>query len=241
MRPAAQPSVAWRVLVRHAAERVASVRVRVIKNEHSCLSIDDGGGTLVIDPGSFSGRLVDLENVSAVVITHEHPDHWTPEHLADLRSRFPEAPVYGPAGVAAAVAASTAGTVVEVVAPGGVREAGGFRLEFFGGTPAEIHRTLPRVDNVGVLVNGRLFHPGDSLEPPGVPVELLATPAGAPWLKIGETMDFVAEVAPKQAIAIHEAVLSEAGLRIAEARITGAVESVGGAYVQLRAGDALDI
>lgn len=215
--------------------------VKITKHEHACLSVDDGPGTLVIDPGSFSGRLVDLENVRAVVVTHEHPDHWTPEHIADLRQRFPEAPVYGPAGVAAAVAASDAGDVVEVVAPGDVREVDGFRLEFFGGTHAEIHRSLPRVDNVGVLVNGRLFHPGDSLVAPGVPVELLAAPAGAPWLKIGETMDFVVEVAPKQAIAIHDAVLSEAGLRISEARITGAVESVGGSYVQLRAGDALEI
>uniref|UniRef100_UPI003B3B9314 MBL fold metallo-hydrolase n=1 Tax=Pseudactinotalea sp. TaxID=1926260 RepID=UPI003B3B9314 len=161
--------------------------------------------------------------------------------VSDLRQRCPEASVYGPAGVAAAVAASDVGDVVEIIAPGDVREVGGFRLEFFGGTHAEIHRTLPRVDNVGVLVDGRLFHPGDSLEAPGVPVELLAAPAGAPWLKIGEAMDFVVAVAPKQAIAMHDAVLSEAGLRISEARITGAIESVGGTYVQLRAGDALEI
>lgn len=213
--------------------------MKITKHEHACLAVDGDGGTLVIDPGSFSGRLVDLEAVRAVVITHEHADHWTPEHVADLRQRFPEAPIYGPAGVAAAVAASEAGDVVEAVAPGDIREVGGFRLEFFGGTHAEIHRTLPRVDNVGVLIDGRLYHPGDSLVAPGVPVEILAAPAGAPWLKIGETMDFVLEVAPKQAIAIHDAVLSEAGLRISEARITGAVESVGGTYVQLRAGDAV--
>lgn len=213
--------------------------MKITKHEHSCLAVDVAGSTLVIDPGSFSGRLVDLENLQAVVLTHEHADHWTPEHVSDLHQRFPDAPIYGPAGVAAAVAASEAGDVVEVVAPGDVREVGALRLQFFGGTHAQIHRSLPRVDNVGVLVNETLFHPGDSLQAPGVPVEVLAAPAGAPWLKIGETMDFVVEVAPKQAIAIHEAVLSEAGLRISEARITDAVESVGGRYVQLRAGDAL--
>ena len=110
-----------------------------------------------------------------------------------------------------------------------------------GGVHAEIHRSMPRVDNVGVLVDGRLYHPGDSFALPGMPVEVLAAPAGAPWLKIGETMDFVAEVAPAQAIAIHDAVLSEAGLRLSEARITGAVESVGGQYVQLRPGDAVTL
>lgn len=216
--------------------------MRIIKHEHACLSVHhDDGGTVVIDPGSFSGRLVDLEDVRAVVVTHEHGDHWTPEHLADLRQRFPDAPILGPAGVAAAVAATEIGDVIDVVTPGDEREIGGFRLAFFGGTHAEIHRSLPRVDNVGVLVDDRLFHPGDSLEPPGVAVELLAAPAGAPWLKIGETMDFVVAVSPKQAIAIHDAVLSEAGLRIAEARITGAIESVGGDYVQLRPGDSLTL
>lgn len=214
--------------------------MRITKHEHACLSVHhDDGGTLLIDPGSFSGRLVDLEDLRVVVVTHEHGDHWTPEHLIDLRRRFPEAPILGPRGVADAVAASEAGDVVEVVAPGESRETGGFTLEFFGGTHAEIHRTLPRVDNVGVLVDGRLFHPGDSLERPGVPVEVLAAPAGAPWLKLGETMDFVVEVAPQQVIAIHDAVLSEAGMRIAEARIRGAAESIGGRYVQLRPSDAL--
>jgi len=213
--------------------------MRITKHEHACLEVShDDGATLVIDPGSFSGRLTDVENVVGVVITHEHGDHWTLEHIGDLLTRFPGAVVLGPAGVAAAVAATDLGDVVEVVAPGDVREVGGFRLEFFGGIHAEIHRSLPRVDNVGVLVDGVLFHPGDSLEAPGVPVQVLAAPAGAPWLKIGETMDFVVEVAPQQAIAIHEAVLSEAGLKIGEARITGAIESVGGQYVQLRAGDA---
>lgn len=227
---------AWRV----GGGRFATMRI--MKHEHACLEVShDDGATLVIDPGSFSGRLTDVENVVAVVITHEHADHWTAEHVADLRTRFPEAMVLGPAGVAAAVAASDVGDVVDVVAPGDGREIGGFRLEFFGGTHAEIHRSLPRVDNVGVLVDGVLFHPGDSLDPPGVPVQVLAAPAGAPWLKIGETMDYVVAVAPKQALAIHEAVLSEAGLAISEARITGAVESVGGQYVQLRAGDAFEV
>lgn len=216
--------------------------MRITKHEHACLEVvHDDGATLVIDPGMFSGRLVDVENVVAVVVTHEHGDHWTAEHLADLRRRFPDAPVLGPAGVAAAVAATDLGDVVKVVAPGDVREVAGFRLEFFGGVHAEIHRTMPRVDNVGVLVDGVLFHPGDSLEAPGVPVEVLATPAAAPWLKIGEVMDYVAAVQPVRAIAIHDSLLSEAGMRMSEARITGSVESVGGRYVQLRPGDAFTV
>lgn len=216
--------------------------MRITKHEHACLEVThDDGATLVIDPGSFSGRLTDVTDVRAVVITHEHPDHWTAEHLTDLRTRFPEAPILGPAGVAAAVADALGEDVVEVVAPGDVREVGGFRLELFGGTHAEIHRTVPRPDNVGVLVDGTLFHPGDSLELPGVDVPVLAAPAGAPWLKLGEAIDYVLDVAPQTMIAIHDSVLSEAGLRLHEGRLAAAVESIGGRYVQLRPGDAVDL
>lgn len=212
--------------------------MRITKGEHACVLLGNDVGTLVIDPGSFSARLTEVSDVVGVVVTHEHADHWTPEHLADLRARFPDAPVLGPAGTAAAV-----GDVVEVdvVAPGDVREVGGFALSFHGGTHAEIHRSLPRPDNVGVLVDGRLFHPGDSLELPEVDVEILAAPAGAPWLKIGEAIDFVTAIAPAHTFAIHEAVLSEAGLQISTARIRAAVEAVGGQHHVLRPGDTIEL
>ena len=46
---------------------------------------------------------------------------------------------------------------------------------------AAIHPDLPPgVPNVGYLVGGRLFHPGDALTKPAEPVEVLAVPAGAP-------------------------------------------------------------
>lgn len=208
--------------------------MRITKHEHACLEIArDDGATLIIDPGSFSGRLTDVENVVAVVITHEHGDHWTAEHLADLRGRFPDAVVLGPAGVV-----RVAGDVVEAVAPGEVREAGGFRLEFFGGLHAQIHASIPQVDNVGVLVDGALYHPGDSLDAPGVPVDVLAAPVGGPWLKFGETMDLVLTARPRLVLAIHESHLSESGMKLSERLLASTVESVGGQYVQLRPGDA---
>jgi len=212
--------------------------MRITKHEHACLEIiRDDAATLVIDPGSFSGRLTDVENVAAVVITHEHGDHWTAEHVADLRGRFPDTVVLGPAGVVEA----TGDGVVEVVAPGDAREAGGFRLEFFGGLHAQIHPSMPQVDNVGVLVDGMLYHPGDSVEAPGAPVDVLAVPVGGPWLKLGEAMDLVLAVRPRLVLAIHESHLSESGMKLAERLLAGTVEGVGGRYVQLRPGDAFEV
>ena len=82
----------------HAARTLGGMRIT--KLEHSCLIVEDGGDTLVIDPGSFT-RPVDADGVVAVVITHEHPDHWTPDQLRGILDRNPEAVVFGPAGVVA--------------------------------------------------------------------------------------------------------------------------------------------
>ena len=83
----------------------------------------------------------------------------------------------------------------------------------FGRDHAAVHPDVPVVPNVGYLVGGRLFHPGDALTEPGEPVELLAVPAGAPWLKLADAVDYLRRVGPRVAVPVHEKVLSEAGIR----------------------------
>ncbi len=92
-----------------------------------------------------------------------------------------------------------------------------------------------------MLVNERFYYPGDSYTVPDVPVALLAAPAGAPWLKIGEVMDFVLEVAPRATFAVHDAPLSAMGLGMAHARIEGAVKEGGGEHHRLAVGDSVEV
>jgi hypothetical protein len=70
--------------------------------------------------------------------------------------------------------------------------------------PARLLLDIPVVPNVGYLVGGRLFHRGDAFTPPGRPVEVLAVPAGAPWLKVSEPIDYLHQVRPKVAVPVHE-------------------------------------
>jgi len=105
-----------------------------------------------------------------------------------------------------------------------------------------IHSSIPIVDNVGVLVNDALYYPGDSFTvPEGVEVDVLAAPVGAPWLKIGEAIDFVLAVRPRRAFATHEMVLSTAGKAMGGDRLKWAAEQGGGEYVALEPGDTLDL
>jgi len=197
--------------------------------------VDIDGDRLIIDPGSWTRSVADLTDVLAVVITHEHADHWTDAQLAAIREANPSVRFFGPEGVAIAVPDHP----IERVREGDVVEVGPFRLEFFGEKHAVIHSSMPIVDNVGVLVNDTLYYPGDSYTVPGRLVEVLAVPTGAPWLKIGDVMDFVLEVAPRRAFPVHDAPLSEIGLQMAHARERWATEQGGGVFAVLQPGESM--
>ncbi|WP_150306823.1 MBL fold metallo-hydrolase [Planctomonas psychrotolerans] len=212
--------------------------MRLTKFEHSCLLLESGGKKLFVDPGSFTTPLTETANTVAVVITHEHPDHWTPEQLTRILDMNPDIPIFAPAGVAAAAE----DFAITVVAPGDTIDADPFTLRFFGGQHAVIHPSIPTIDNVGVLVNDSLYYAGDAFTvPEGVAVDVLAVPAGAPWLKIGEVMDYVDAVKPRRSFPVHEMVLSVAGKGMSNGRIQAVTEMNGGEFFALEPLDSLDI
>jgi len=212
--------------------------MRLTKFEHASLLLEETGKKLFVDPGSYTTALTDTANTAAVVITHEHADHWTPEQLSRILDMNPGVPIYGPQSVAAAATDFD----ITVVHAGDTIEAGPFRLRFFGGTHAVIHSSIPVVENLGVLVNEKLFYPGDSFTvPDGVDVDVLAVPASGPWLKASEFMDYVLAVKPKHSFATHDMVNSVAGNAMAAARIGWATEQNGGEFLALTPGDTFDM
>ena len=206
------------------------------KREHACLVIEQEGASLVIDPGSFTAPF-DAPGLVGIVVTHEHADHVTTEHLDRLLAAAPDAQLFAPSGVAA----SLPGYAWQIVTAGDARSAGPFSLAFSGGRHAVIHSSLPVVDNLGVMVNDALYYPGDSFTEPEGPVDVLAVPASAPWLKIGEVMDYLDAVKPRRAFPTHERVNSDAGNAMANGRIKHVVESHGGAFLPLVAGETLEL
>jgi L-ascorbate metabolism protein UlaG (beta-lactamase superfamily) len=212
--------------------------MRLTKFEHSCLLLENGGKKLFVDPGNFTTPLTETASTVAVVITHEHPDHWTPEQLTRIVDMNPDVPIFAPAGVAAAAS----DFAITVVAPGDTIDVDPFTLRFFGGTHAVIHSSIPVIDNVGVLINDALYYGGDSFAvPEGVDVDVLAVPAGAPWLKIGEVIDYVLAVKPRRSFPAHEMVLSVSGKGMSNGRIKAATEQNGGEFFPLEPGESLDI
>jgi L-ascorbate metabolism protein UlaG (beta-lactamase superfamily) len=211
--------------------------MRITKYEHACFVASIGDKKLVVDPGSFTVPLPDTNNVVAVVVTHEHGDHWTPEHLQRILDNSPDVKFFAPAGVAAA-ATDFEFTVVK---DGEKITIDPFELEFFGENHAIIHSSFPVVDNVGVLINGTVFYPGDSFTQGPPNVDLLAVPASAPWLKIGEVMDYVLAAKPKRSFPVHEMINSVIGNGMANARIQATTEQGGGEFVPLAPGESIEV
>jgi L-ascorbate metabolism protein UlaG (beta-lactamase superfamily) len=184
--------------------------MRLIKFGHSCVRLESDGGVLVIDPGVFSDPSA-LDGAHAVLVTHEHADHINVDELI----KRPGLPIFTNEAVASKLDA-IADSVTTVV-PGDQFDAAGHRVRAFGGTHARIHPDIPQVANLAFLVNATVYHPGDSLfVPQDTTVDTLLLPVAAPWLKTSEAIDFARTVAPRQAIAIHEAVLSDVGLGIVD-------------------------
>jgi L-ascorbate metabolism protein UlaG (beta-lactamase superfamily) len=185
--------------------------MRLTKFGHSCLLLEEGGARLLFDPGTLSGGFEALEGLSAIVFTHQHADHLDAGRLRALLERNPGARVVCDEGSAGQLA--EAGADVEVVHDGDELDLAGARVRVAGRDHAVIHPDIPVVPNVGYLVGG-LFHPGDAFTLPGEPVQVLAVPAGAPWTKVAEPIDYLRAVRPAVAVPVHEQVLSEAGRKI---------------------------
>ena len=210
----------------------------VTKFGHACVRIQHAGVTLLVDPGVFTGREA-LAGADVVLITHEHPDHVSVDHLRAL-----DCPVLTIADVAARLAeeAPDVAERVRVVSPG-ERVDAGLAVTAVGELHAVIHPELPRLHNCGYLVEAggeRVFHPGDALTGPGVAVDVLCVPVSAPWLKASEAIDFARDVGAPVNLAVHDRVYSEAGLGFLDGHMQRFLPANGQRYVRVADGDRLD-
>lgn len=211
--------------------------MKITKHGHACLEVELNSQTLIIDPGSYTEELTGLSNVVAVVITHKHDDHCDEAKIAKIKKDNPAVQIFGTSEVAARLE----GLKVTTVYHGDYYEVGAFKLEFFGDMHQIIHRTIALIQNTAVLVNAELYYAGDSYTPPDQKIKVLACPTSAPWLKIGDVMDYIQEVKPAICFPTHNALLSQVGHDLNNSRVKQVTEENGGEFKYLEVGQSLEI
>ncbi|SCG53369.1 MBL fold metallo-hydrolase [Micromonospora halophytica] len=176
--------------------------MRITKYTHACVRIERDGRVLVVDPGTWSEPRA-LAGADAVLVTHEHTDHVDVLRLAGLG-----VPVFAPDD---ADLPALAPLPVTRVRAGQRFDAAGFAVTAVGGRHAVIHDGRPDCANLGYVIDGEVYHPGDALHLPEQPVQTLLLPAQGSWLKLTEAISFARAVGAARAYPIHDAQLNERG------------------------------
>ncbi len=213
--------------------------LRITKYEHACFTVEKDGKLLIIDPGNLTTDLVPPDgSVAGIVVTHEHSDHFDPAALGAIYAHNPDALIIGTEYITQQLGDTLP---TKTITAGSTIELKPFKLEFFGGEHALIHKDIPVVANTGVMIDGRIYYPGDSFTIPDKQVDILALPITAPWLKISEAIDFMSQIKPNLAFPTHDAIASNAGKSIADNLIGQAADAANISFKRLESQQTLDI
>ncbi len=213
--------------------------MRITKFTHACVRIEAGEVAVVVDPGSWTER-ESVAGATAVLVTHEHPDHLSFDNL-----RAADARIFTIDAVARQIAAEAPDLSerVTTVTPGQDCDAG-LAVTAVGELHAVIHPEIPRVHNSGYVIEAEgsaVYHPGDALTPPGRDVDVLFLPVHAPWSKTSEVVDFARAVAAPRSVAVHDGLLNDTGLGLVGGLVSGFLEEVEKDYQRVTPGEDITL
>lgn len=191
---------------------------------HSCVRLEKNGARLVVDPGIWAGPDV-LAEANAVLITHEHVDHFDQEVVRSALTADTGLRLWASETVASQLAEFS--HQVRAVQHGDAFDAAGFDVHVYGSEHALIDRAIPVVPNTGFGIDGEIFHPGDSFTVPEDKIPTLLVPVSAPWLKFGDVADYLRAVAPERGYWIHDALLNSKGANLVTNLLTVAPTASG--------------
>jgi len=222
--------------------------MKLTKYGHACIRLDadeSGVGSLVIDPGNYTDVAAALNGASYILVTHEHADHVDGPKVAAALAGNNALHLWADEEVVTALeAAGAPAGQLTVLTPGDFADAPGWRVRAGGGWHKPIRSGMPRFHNLTYTVTadgGTVYHPGDSLDLPYAPVDVLCVPISGPWLALGEAIDYVHDAEARIAVAIHDSLNTDVGshlweFRLADRALVGPTE-----FKRLKIGESLTV
>jgi L-ascorbate metabolism protein UlaG (beta-lactamase superfamily) len=211
--------------------------VKLTKFGHACVRLEKNSRALVIDPGAMTPEAEAMAGAEAVLITHEHFDHFEPERLRAAVAENPGLAVYTCPGVARNL--GELGDRVRVVRAGDVLSVAGFEVTVAGEKHHYSHPDAPPVDNVGFLIDQEVFHPGDALTVIDVPT--LLVPGQAPWMTVPDLITYLRTMKPRRAYAIHDGLINEWGVKVLESVLDMEAKGLGADIRRLTPGQSVEL
>lgn len=185
--------------------------MKITKFGQCCLLIEINGKRILTDPGVFSTKQNELTDIDLILITHEHADHLHTESLTIVMKNNPKAEVVTNEGVGLVL--DELNIPYSILQGNETAEKAGLQIEAFDGVHEEIYKGFGLVQNTGYFIAKELFYPGDAYTEPGKEVPILALPVAGPWCKVPEAIAYALAVKPKKAFPVHDAMLSEVGIK----------------------------
>lgn len=176
--------------------------MRIKKYPQSHLVISNGVSKIVIDPGNgtFKSGIKPSEFSDARVflITHSHADHMDPDNI---KQTVDGKLVFANQDVADKL--KPLGITVMVVHDQQVFEADSFKVKAIELPHCKMQDGTDGPPNLGFLIDGVLFHPGDGDKAPGITAPNVALPIAGPTITLEGALEFATNVQAKVVIPIH--------------------------------------
>lgn len=182
--------------------------MRITKLGHCAMVLEIDGVKILTDPGSFTtGAQEGVTGLDAILITHEHADHFHIESLHTVVRNNPEAAIITNGSVAKLIAEAGITNTVTVVGDGQSTTLKAVSIEGFGKDHAPIVETMGMVENTAYMIGNKFYFPGDNFHAPGRAVDVLALPVAGPWMKISEAVRFAQTIGARIAFGVHDGML----------------------------------
>ena len=178
--------------------------MKITKFGHCCLLLEIEGTRLLTDPGVFSTGEDQVRDIDAILITHEHTDHFHIESVKAVVANNPQVILITNTAVGALLGKES--LPFTRVGDGESTTLKGVTISGHGKDHAIIYGEMGKCENTGFMVAGTFFFPGDNFNNPGLPVDVLALPMAGPWMKLSEAIDYAVAVKPRVAFPVHDGI-----------------------------------